>query len=288
MPDITEVLADLDAESADLDTLVAELPADAWALPTPADGWTIAHQISHLAWTDQVAHLSATDRHLFVAALTRLLSDPDGFVDRRRPRASRRRPRCSPGGAPGESSLREALAVAPPGETPLVRHGDVAGVDGDRPDHGDLGPRAGHRRHPRRHPHSDGTAAARRPPGEPHDRVQLHGARPARCPSVPIRLELTAPDGTTWSYGPDDATNVVTGSALDFCLVVTHRRHRDDVELTATGPVADEWLNVAQTFAGPPGRARAPDATCPMSNPGFDRQSKLAVTRHVMVRAHLL
>lgn len=33
---------------------------------------------------------------------------------------------------------------------------------------------------------------------------------------------------------------------------------RADLALTATGPVADEWLDVAQAFAGPPGTGRGP------------------------------
>jgi uncharacterized protein (TIGR03084 family) len=73
-------------------------------------------------------------------------------------------------------------------------------------------------------------------------------------PTDDVRLELTAPDGTTWRYGDGDAA--VTGTALDFCLLVTQRRHRDDVDLTATGS-GDEWLSFAQCFAGPPGPGRA-------------------------------
>jgi uncharacterized protein (TIGR03084 family) len=73
-------------------------------------------------------------------------------------------------------------------------------------------------------------------------------------PSDDVRLELTAPDGTPWTYGAGDAT--VSGSALDFCLLVTQRRHRDDLDLKATRS-ADEWLSIAQCFAGPPGPGRA-------------------------------
>jgi uncharacterized protein (TIGR03084 family) len=76
-------------------------------------------------------------------------------------------------------------------------------------------------------------------------------------PASDVRLELTAPEGTTWTYGGSDATDLVTGSALDFCLLVTQRRHRDDVALTAHGAGADEWLSIAQCFAGPPGPGRA-------------------------------
>ncbi len=50
----------------------------------------------------------------------------------------------------------------------------------------------------------------------------------------------------------------MTGPALGFCLLVTQRRHRDDVGLTAEGAAADEWLDIAQSFAGPPGEGRRP------------------------------
>jgi uncharacterized protein (TIGR03084 family) len=77
-------------------------------------------------------------------------------------------------------------------------------------------------------------------------------------PHVAVRLELTAPDGSTWTYGPAEADNRVTGSALGFCLLVTQRRHRDETDVVAHGPVAIEWLSIAQAFAGPAGSGRAP------------------------------
>ncbi len=61
MADLDPVLADLRAESEDLDALVSDLPDQAWPTPTPAAGWTIAHQIAHLAWTDRAALLAVTD-----------------------------------------------------------------------------------------------------------------------------------------------------------------------------------------------------------------------------------
>jgi hypothetical protein len=50
----------------------------------------------------------------------------------------------------------------------------------------------------------------------------------------------------------------VTGPALDFCLLVTQRRHRHDTAVAAEGPVARQWLSIAQAFAGPPGAGRTP------------------------------
>jgi hypothetical protein len=50
----------------------------------------------------------------------------------------------------------------------------------------------------------------------------------------------------------------VTGPALDFCLLVIQRRRRHDTAVTATGATADQWLSIAQSFAGPPGSGRRP------------------------------
>jgi uncharacterized protein (TIGR03084 family) len=105
---------------------------------------------------------------------------------------------------------------------------------------------------------------------EPTDRLRhvAHigvGARPfsyvtnGRQPNeAPIRVELVAPSGAEWTWGPEDAADRVTGPALDFCLLVTQRRHRADVDVVADGPNADEWLDIAQSFAGPPGTGRRP------------------------------
>jgi uncharacterized protein (TIGR03084 family) len=75
-------------------------------------------------------------------------------------------------------------------------------------------------------------------------------------PTEEFRVELTGPAGEHWTWGPEDAAQRVTGPALDFCLLVTQRRHRDDTALQATGSDAAHWLTIAQAFAGPPGPGR--------------------------------
>ena len=60
-----------------------------------------------------------------------------------------------------------------------------------------------------------------------------------------------------WAFGPEDAEQTVTGSALDLCLLATQRINRADTDLVATGPDADRWLDIAQCFAGPPGEGTA-------------------------------
>ena len=82
----------------------------------------------------------------------------------------------------------------------------------------------------------------------------VHGETPA----AEIRIELTGPDGTPWTWGPADAEDRVTGPALDFCLLVTQRRHRDDLALVIEGPAAAEWMSIAQAFAGAAGTGRSP------------------------------
>jgi len=75
--------------------------------------------------------------------------------------------------------------------------------------------------------------------------------------------------GVQWNVGPADATQRVTGTGTDFCLLVTRRRHRDDTALTATGDEADRWLDIAQIYRGPqdpgagPGSSRARRPQCP-------------------------
>jgi uncharacterized protein (TIGR03084 family) len=80
-------------------------------------------------------------------------------------------------------------------------------------------------------------------------------------PSTPVRVELAPPEsvgGDAWVWGPEDAPDRVSGPALDFCLVLTQRRHVDDTALVASGALAEEWLRIGQAFAGPPGEGRRP------------------------------
>ncbi len=79
-------------------------------------------------------------------------------------------------------------------------------------------------------------------------------------PDADVAVRLIGPDGEPWQWGPSDANppNMVSGSALDFCLVVTQRRHLADTTLTIAGDAAVEWMAIAQAFAGGPGAGRLP------------------------------
>lgn len=76
--------------------------------------------------------------------------------------------------------------------------------------------------------------------------------------AAPLRVELEAPSGAGWTWGPDEAPDRIVGTAGDFCRVVTQRIHYLDTDLEAQGAAAREFLQVAQAFAGPPGAGRQP------------------------------
>ena len=66
-----------------------------------------------------------------------------------------------------------------------------------------------------------------------------------------VRFEVTAPvdESVVWSFGPDDAATVITGPAIDVCLVAGQRADAQDTRLRGTGPDADNVLRTMRTFA---------------------------------------
>ncbi len=82
-------------------------------------------------------------------------------------------------------------------------------------------------------------------------------ARGLPVPTEAVRLVVTAPSGEVWNMGKPEATNVVTGDAYELALLVCQRVHVADTNLHAEGPIAGQWLQIAQAFAGPPGPGRS-------------------------------
>ena len=77
-------------------------------------------------------------------------------------------------------------------------------------------------------------------------------------PTASPFVELTAPSGELWRWGDEAADDVVKGSAVDFCLLVTRCRNWQDLALECTGADALTWLPIAQCFAGAPQPAPGP------------------------------
>ena len=257
MTDPQALFADLAEEGADLDALIADLPAQRWGSPTPAPGWTVAHQVAHLAWTDEVAILAATDADEFAARLKAALAAPTSFVDN----AAAEGAQLPPGDLlakwrAGRTAMVDALAAVPPGQK-LPWFGPPMGAASmatarimETWAHGqDIVDGLGRTRQP--------TARLRH---VAHIGVRTVGfaftVHNLPVPTEPFRVELAGPNGETWTWGEPDAANRVTGAALDFCLLVTQRRHLDDLALDLTGDQARQWASIAQAFAGLPGEGR--------------------------------
>ncbi|HEY5856142.1 MAG TPA: TIGR03084 family metal-binding protein [Aldersonia sp.] len=255
MADLTSILEDLAAEGADLDRLVADLPAERWATPTPAAGWTVAHQIAHLAWTDDAAYASATDPARFAVIVRALWANPTGFVDEAAEQGARTQDLLVRWRR-GRGDLAAALAAVDPGRKldwfgpPMSAASMATARVMETWAHGqDVADALGATRTPTarlRHVAHIGVRT----------RDFAYGVNQLTPPGAEFRVELGGPDGDVWTWGPADAAQRLTGPALDFCLLVTQRRHRDDLALVAEGPDVAHWLTIAQAFAGPPGGGR--------------------------------
>ncbi|MEY9940149.1 TIGR03084 family metal-binding protein [Streptacidiphilus sp. MAP5-3] len=259
MADPRPILADLDTESRRIDAVVADEKTD-WATSTPAEGWTVAHQIAHLAWTDAKALVAVRTPEAFAEERVRALQAGDAYVDAcAREWAARPRERLLAQWRAGREELSRALSDAAP-ELRLPWYGPPMSVASmatarlmETWAHGqDVHDALGLVREP-----TDGLRHIARLGVRTRDfAFAVHGLTP---PAAEFRVELRAPGGqggSVWGYGPEGADQRVSGSALDFCLLVTQRRALADTDLQAVGPDAATWLRIAQAFAGPPGVGR--------------------------------
>jgi uncharacterized protein (TIGR03084 family) len=249
---LTELLDDLRAEQADLRAVVADADLDA---ATPAQGWDVRDAVAHLAGSDAEALKAATRPEEFVAGLVEVAEDIDGFLTGQlTARRHLSRAQLLADWQAGFDAMVEAFATVPPGTKvpwygpPMSPASFATARLMEYWAHGqDV---------------ADGLGVTRTPTARLrhicHLGVRTRGFAYANrglvAPDVPVAVQLTAPDGSTWSFGEGEQR--VTGPALDFCLLVTQRRHRDDLDLRTEGAAADEWLGLAQCFAGPPGPGR--------------------------------
>ncbi len=244
------ICTDLDAEHAALDRIVADLGEERWRAPTPAEGWDVADTIVHLVQADAAAALAAEDAGRFQAAKEAMARD--GFD--------------AAFGSRGDKTAAEILQWWRD-----ERHRMLTAFR--RLDPKDripwFGPDMGARsfataRLMETWSHGRDVADTVGAEWVPTDRLR-HVAhigvgtrawsyvnRGLPVPEAPVRVALTAPSGEVWTWGPEHAVDQVTGSAEEFCLVVTQRRHPATTALEVQGPAAEEWLGLAQAFAGPP------------------------------------
>jgi len=254
---LEQVLTDLAAEGAALEAMVEHLDEAGWRTPTPAAGWDVATQIAHLAWTDEVAFAAATDKERWDAIVLAAIADPMGYIDAQALEGGKAAPAdLLARWQDARTALREALRGWPEGQKmpwfgPPMSPTSMATA-----------------RLMETWAHSLDVAEALGIDRPPTDRIRhvthlgvrtrnfAFGVHSLEPPTEEFRIELRAPSGELWEWGPEGAAQSVRGSAYDFCLRVTQRRHRDDLDLVAVGPDADRWLDIAQAFAGPPGDGR--------------------------------
>lgn len=260
--DVRSLAADLSAEQEALDAVVAVLAEDQWRLLTPSPGWTIADQIGHLTYFDGAATVAIEDPAAFAASRDQLVHatlDGAGAAEdltlgvyraMTAPalleawRANRRRL------AAAAATLAEGARVEWYGPSMSAKSFLTARLMETWAHGQDVVDAAT----------EAGAAASREPTDRLRHIAQLgvitrgwsYVNRGMEVPEGDVRVELQAPSGETWAWGPEGADDVVRGPAEDFCLVVTQRRHPHDTRLEVLGDLARDWLLHAQAFAGAP------------------------------------
>jgi uncharacterized protein (TIGR03084 family) len=264
---VTEVLNDLVAEQHALDEIMSALTDDQWGLATPSPRWSVADQIGHLTYFDTTAALAIDDPDAFIAHRAEIVGNLGDEL------------------AVDEATLGEFRGLSAAEQLAAWRrHRDeleAAGrtlADDTRVEW--YGPSMGSKsfltaRLMEVWAHGQDicdTVGAERVATDRIRHIAQLGVitrgwsyivRGEEPPTTEVQVELTAPSGETWTWGPTDAAASVSGPAEDFCLVVTQRRHVDDTGLSVTGDDARDWLTKAQAFAG-----GASDGPAPRSAPG--------------------
>lgn len=252
--DIVQLAQDLGAEAESLLRLIEPLDDNDWLTSTPAPGWCIADQIIHLALFDERALWSMTDAVRFSEDLKILRSSG---VDIHRQERFRSHANVVKWWVDANTSLCTAVQGVSP-ETRCQWYGpsmSVASMVTARV------------METWAHAHDVADALSVQVLSTPRLRHIAHigvrarafsyAANQRELPAGEVCVRLSAPDGTIWRWG-DDGAHSVSGDVLDFCQVVTRRRHINDVHLEIHGDLAHDWMNIAQAFAGPPGEGRQP------------------------------
>lgn len=264
------VCRQLEKEYVGLDELLGSLAESDWNRVTFFHDWTIRDEISHLAYYDNKARLAATDAGAFRAHCEDLMAHFEG-ADAIFTQSLEAGRNLSPGKLMDwwhaeRSALLAALRPLDPAEKlpwygpPMTAESFATARLMETWAHGqDI---------------YDTLGIARRvTPGLQYIAflgVKTFGwsfvNRNLEKPGKRVYVELTGPAGKNWAWGDPGWPNRVRGSALDFCLVVTRRRHVDDTDLDVQGEIAEKWMQIAQAFAGPPAEGPAPGSFKPQQS----------------------
>jgi uncharacterized protein (TIGR03084 family) len=254
-----QVTEDLREETRSLREVLDGVGPQEWSTPTPAAGWTVQDQVNHLAYFDEATVLAVSDPERFRREAAELSAPGDDFPDRLvRGQRDLAPEQTAAWFARARAALLDLAAGASPGLR-LPWYGPDMSITS-----------AVTARLMETWAHGQDVADALGVPRVPTDRLR-HVAhlgvatrafgfrlRGLPAPEDEVAVELAAPSGDVWRWGDPAAGQRVAGTALDFCLVVTQRRHLSDTTLSVTGDVAARWMSLAQAFAGVPGPGREP------------------------------
>jgi uncharacterized protein (TIGR03084 family) len=257
---VLELRRDLVAEQNSLDDVVGDLDDEQWSRATASPGWSVFDQIAHLVYFDGRASIAISDPEQFRRDLEEMLAraanesideitlGPLRTLSSKDLMSRWRENRQLLNGA--ASTLTDDSRVAWYGPsmgaksflTARLMETWAHGVDV-----------------------VDSLGVTRTPTDRLRHVAQLgfitrqwsYTVRGETPPPGAVRLELEGPRGDAWRWGPDDADDSIEGSAEEFCLVVTQRRHPSDTSLL-TGELGTHWLQRAQAFAGAPSEGPRP------------------------------
>ena len=257
--DVETLRADLVAEQNALDEVVANISAERWRLGTPSPGWSVADQVGHLAYFDDAARVAIENPIQFQKSIEDLMNGA-GATSLDEYTLARYRAMSPEELLAVWRANRAALSIA------ALALEDATRVAWYGPSMGAASFLAA--RLMETWAHGTDVAEALGERIEPSERIEhivrlgyltrhwSYRVRGEEPPEGSVRVEVQGPSGETWIFGPEHAEDTVRGSAEDFCLVVTQRRHLDDTALV-TGELGRHWLLRAQAFAGGPSEGPA-------------------------------
>ena len=246
-----DVFEALEAQGDRLDGILASLDEQQWSSPSLCPGWSVSDVVLHLAQTEEGVVATVKEEYnpvteIQIEGAANIDEAMEGWVraERGAPPAelharwneARKRALETLRNADPETPLRWAAAPLRPktlATTRLSEHWihtmDIAEpLSIDNPDTEDI--------------HSIAWLA--------HRSIPYAFARDGRGDPPTVRLELKGPSGEEWSFGPDDADCVISGSAGEFCRVAARRVPASEAKsLKAKGKRAKEVLELVRTYA---------------------------------------
>jgi uncharacterized protein (TIGR03084 family) len=248
-----QICEDLRTEHTELDAVLSGLNEEQWMLMTPSPTWNIKDQVRHLAYFDDRAALAAADPDAFGKHIEEVMSDISKFIKML-------------DGVGKDMPIDELMDWWRRERSKMLRAYEALNPKDRLPWYGPPMSALSHAtaRLMETWVHGYDITDALRLKRTHTDRLRhiahlgvktfgwSYTNRGLQAPQKPVRVELTAPSGALWTWGPENASDKVSGPAEDFCLVVAQRRHMDDTRLKVVGETACDWMHKAQCFAGPP------------------------------------